>query len=52
MFCFCGILFCVSYYLPIYFQVVKDDSALMSGIHYLPYIIAQVLLGLVAGTSS
>ncbi|KAL4940244.1 hypothetical protein BDV06DRAFT_230479 [Aspergillus oleicola] len=49
MFFFCGVLYLASYYLPIYFQVVKNDSALMSGVHLLPWIIAQVLLALTAG---
>ncbi|KAL2864121.1 MDR family MFS transporter [Aspergillus lucknowensis] len=50
MFFVCGVLFCANYYLPIYFQVVKDDSALLSGVHYLPTILAQVILALVAGS--
>ncbi|KAL4953389.1 putative MFS transporter [Aspergillus filifer] len=49
MFFFCGVLYLASYYLPIYFQVVKNDSALMSGVHLLPWILAQVLLALTAG---
>ncbi|PWY79147.1 MFS general substrate transporter [Aspergillus heteromorphus CBS 117.55] len=49
MFFVCGVLFTVNYYLPLYFQVVKDDSALMSGVHLLPTIIAQVVLALTAG---
>ncbi|PYH87574.1 putative MFS transporter [Aspergillus ellipticus CBS 707.79] len=50
MFFMCGVLFCVNYYLPLYFQVVKNDSALMSGVHVLPTIIAQVGFALVAGS--
>ncbi|KAL4925326.1 major facilitator superfamily domain-containing protein [Aspergillus undulatus] len=49
MFFFCGVLYLASYYLPIYFQVVKNDTALMSGVHLLPWIFAQVLLALTAG---
>ncbi|KAH8655792.1 putative MFS transporter [Xylariales sp. PMI_506] len=49
MFFYFGGLFISGYYLPIYFQAVKDDSALTSGVHILPTIISQVVLSLVAG---
>jgi len=49
MFFFMGVLFCGNFYLPIYFQAVKDDSALMSGVHILPTIIGQVLFAMMSG---
>ncbi|RDW83574.1 MDR family MFS transporter [Aspergillus mulundensis] len=49
LFCFYGVMFPFNYYLPIYFQVVKNDSALMSGVHMLPNILAQVLFAVTAG---
>ncbi|KAL4899479.1 hypothetical protein BDW74DRAFT_183735 [Aspergillus multicolor] len=49
LFFFYGVMFSFNYYLPIYFQVVKNDSALMSGVHMLPNILAQVLLAVTAG---
>ncbi|KAL4778866.1 putative MFS transporter [Aspergillus varians] len=50
MFFFYGVLYCVNYYLPIYFQVVKGDSALMSGVHLLPTIISQLVFAVVSGS--
>jgi hypothetical protein len=52
MFFFLGVLFCYNFYLPIYFQAVQNDSALMSGVHILPTILGQVLFALVSGVSS
>ena len=49
MFFFLGVLFCGNYYLPIYFQAVKDNSALISGVHILLTIIGQVLFAMVSG---
>jgi hypothetical protein len=46
---FTAALFCLGYYLPVYFQSVKDDSVLMSGVHILPLILTQVLFAMVAG---
>lgn len=51
MFFFLGVLFVSNYYLPIYFQAVKDDSALMSGVHILPTIISQVIFAMIAGVT-
>ncbi|KAI1134070.1 MFS general substrate transporter [Hypoxylon sp. FL0543] len=50
MFCFMGALYIANYYLPIYFQSILNDSALMSGVHVLPTIIAQVILAMISGT--
>ncbi|KAH8892007.1 MFS general substrate transporter [Thozetella sp. PMI_491] len=49
MFFFMGAMFCANFYLPIYFQAVKNDSTLMSGVHVLPTIVAQVVFSVVAG---
>jgi len=49
MFFFMGVLFLGNFYLPIYFQAVKDDSALMSGVHLLPTILSQVLFAMTSG---
>ncbi|KAI9684239.1 MAG: hypothetical protein M1822_005712 [Bathelium mastoideum] len=50
MFFFSGVLFVQNYYLPIYFQAVKNDKPLMSGVHILPTIISQVVLAMSSGT--
>ncbi|KAI1412496.1 MFS general substrate transporter [Hypoxylon sp. FL1857] len=49
MFFFMGSLYIANYYLPIYFQSILDDSALMSGVHILPTIIAQVIFAMLSG---
>ncbi|EOO02311.1 hypothetical protein UCRPA7_2176 [Phaeoacremonium minimum UCRPA7] len=49
MFFFLGALFCSNYYLPIYFQAVKNASPTMSGVDILPTILSQVLLAMVSG---
>jgi len=37
------------YYLPIWFQAIKGDSAIASGIHLLPQVIALVLASILTG---
>lgn len=37
------------YYLPIWFQGIKGDSAVTSGVHMIPYIAANALFSLLAG---
>lgn len=37
------------YYLPIWFQAVKNDSAIHSGVNMIPYVVANALLSLLAG---
>ncbi|KAJ5097084.1 major facilitator superfamily domain-containing protein [Penicillium angulare] len=37
------------YYLPIWFQAIKNDSAVQSGIHLLPMVIALVIASIVCG---
>ncbi|EXJ81084.1 hypothetical protein A1O3_07372 [Capronia epimyces CBS 606.96] len=44
-----GVLVCAAYYLPIYFQAVKNASPLMSGVYMLPNICFQILMALVSG---
>ena len=38
-----------NYYLPIWFQAVKGDSAVHSGVNMIPYVVANALLSLLAG---
>jgi len=52
MFFFMGAMLTAYYYLPIYFQAVKGDSPLMSGVHILPSIISQVIVTMSTGTLS
>ncbi|KAL9082890.1 MAG: hypothetical protein Q9165_008743 [Trypethelium subeluteriae] len=52
MFFFMGVMFISNYWLPIYFQAVKNDTPLMSGVHLLPTIIAQVMFAMTAGVLS
>ncbi|KAF2228775.1 MFS general substrate transporter [Viridothelium virens] len=49
MFFFMGVMFIEHYWLPIYFQAVKNNSPLMSGVHLLPTIIAQVIFAMSSG---
>ncbi|KAK2603625.1 hypothetical protein QQS21_004206 [Conoideocrella luteorostrata] len=44
-----GALFSIVYYLPIYFQAVRGDSPVISGVHNLPFIIAAMTSALGAG---
>jgi MFS family permease len=47
-----GILLCSSYYLPIYFQAVKNDSPTISGVSTLPGILSQLLFAVASGVLS
>ncbi|KAJ5274428.1 hypothetical protein N7497_005031 [Penicillium chrysogenum] len=38
-----------SYYLPIYFQAIKDDSPMMSGVYMLPSILSQLVFAILSG---
>jgi hypothetical protein len=38
-----GAFFLVTYYLPIWFQVVKDASPMMSGVYTLPSVLSQIV---------
>ncbi len=44
-----GILICGAYYLPIYFQAIKNTSPVMSGVYVLPNICSQIMMSMVAG---
>ena len=44
-----GSMFILTYYLPIYFQTVRDATPTMSGVYLLPTILSQIVLGTVSG---
>lgn len=44
-----GSMLLLAYYLPLWFQVVKDASPIMSGVNVLPTAISQALSGLLVG---
>ncbi len=46
---FFGSLLVFSYYLPIYFQAVKDVSPALSGVYVLPGILSQMVMAVVSG---
>ncbi|KAJ5521002.1 Major facilitator superfamily domain general substrate transporter [Penicillium fimorum] len=48
-FCISGAFFVFSYYLPIWFQVVKGSSAIQSGLMNLPLILSSVILSVLTG---
>lgn len=50
--CFMGSVLTVTYYLPIYFQSVKNASPTLSGVDLLPSIISTALFGPLTGASS
>lgn len=37
------------YFLPLYFQFVKGDSAIIAGVRMLPYVVSQSVIGIVSG---
>jgi hypothetical protein len=41
-----------SYYLPIYFQAIKNNSPMMSGVYMLPSILSQLVFAILSGVSS
>jgi hypothetical protein len=52
----CAVGFCIyaailihNYYLPIYFQAIKDDTAVHSGVSMIPYVVANAVFSLLAG---
>jgi hypothetical protein len=49
MFFLGGMNACATYYLPLYFQVVKGVSAMISGFSTLPSIISQLILVICSG---
>lgn len=42
-------LFLTIYYIPVYFQFVKNDSAIMAAVRLLPYVILAVTVNLASG---
>ncbi|KAL4757869.1 MDR family MFS transporter [Aspergillus foveolatus] len=44
-----GLTMAIAYYVPIYFQAVRDDSALMSGVNFLPYVLGQLVAAVITG---
>ncbi|KAI0843905.1 putative MFS multidrug transporter [Daldinia vernicosa] len=42
-------LFCLSYYLPVYFQGVKGATPLLSGVYLLPSILGQLFISVLSG---
>ncbi|KAK7985853.1 hypothetical protein PG988_003475 [Apiospora saccharicola] len=42
-------LFVVVYYIPIYFQFVNDDAALMAAVRLLPFVVIAIAVNLVSG---
>jgi MFS family permease len=50
MFLFFGCLQIASYYLPIYFQTVRDSSPMISGVWMLPNVLSQLIATVASGT--
>ncbi|KAJ6088030.1 hypothetical protein N7499_004212 [Penicillium canescens] len=46
-----GMTISESYYLPIYFQAIRDNSPLMSGVYMLPSILSQLVFAILSGVS-
>ncbi|CAG7962773.1 unnamed protein product [Penicillium salamii] len=46
-----GMTISESYYLPIYFQAIRDDSPMMSGVFMLPSILSQLIFAILSGVS-
>ncbi|KUL89762.1 hypothetical protein ZTR_00562 [Talaromyces verruculosus] len=44
-----SLLICGSYYLPIYFQAIKNTSPMISGVDILPSIISQMISAILSG---
>ena len=42
-------LICALYYMPLYFQSVRDDSPALSGVYMLPILVSAVLGAIIAG---
>lgn len=49
---FIGSMLSATYYLPIYFQSIKDASPTLSGVDLLPSIITTILFGILTGALS
>jgi len=49
MACFFGSLWCITYYMPIYFQSVKGASPSLSGVYLLPTILSMMVTAVSSG---
>ena len=49
IFMFMGSMIITNYYIPIYFQAVRNATPTMSGVYILPAILAQILFATVSG---
>ena len=47
-----GTLLILTYYLPYWFQAIKDNSAIASGVHTIAYLAANFILSIVAGATA
>lgn len=47
--CSISTLFVVTYYIPLYFQFVQNDSALMAAVRLLPYLTFTIVFNLLSG---
>jgi len=47
-----GSLLLISYYLPVWFQVIKDVSPIMSGVFYMPSVGSQMIGSVLTGILS
>lgn len=52
MMLFFGCLQTATYYLPIYFQTIKQASPMLSGVYTLPSIISQLIFAVLSGVGS
>lgn len=48
-FCIYSAILIQTYYLPIYFQAIRNRSAIKSGIDMIPYVVANAIFSLIAG---
>lgn len=52
MLCLFAMVLCASYYLPVYFQAIKNASPMMSGVYILPSILSQLVFAVTSGALS
>lgn len=52
MACIMALVLCNSYYLPVYFQAVKNVSPILSGVYMLPGILFQLVFAVMSGLLS
>lgn len=52
MLCIFAMTLCAAYYLPIYFQAIKNQSPMMSGVDMLPNVLSQLALAVLSGALS